>query len=79
MDFRVTGKLGEYDLAEQYRKNTAADKNGSVSFAELAAVKAAGQSEVSGMRFKDMWQARFPGAYYHVMDAYKIPQGAWLK
>ena len=23
------------------------------------------------MSFKDMWQARYPGAYYHVMDAYK--------
>ncbi len=43
MDFGVTGKLGEYDLAEQYRKNAAADKNGGVSFAELAAVKAAWQ------------------------------------
>jgi len=27
--------------------------------------------------FKDMWESRFPGAYYHVMDAYKIPQGIW--
>ena len=77
MDFGVTGKLGGYYLAEQYRKNAAADKNGGVSFAELAAAKAAGQSEVSGMRFKDMWQARYPGAYYHVMDGSKISQGAW--
>ena len=27
--------------------------------------------------FEDMWKSRFPGAYYHVMDAYKIPQGVW--
>ena len=77
MDFGVTGKLGGCYLAEQYRKNAAADKNGGVSFAELAAAKAAGQSDVSGMSFKDMWQARFPGAYYHTADASDIPQGVW--
>ena len=77
MDFGVTGKLGGYYLAEQYRKNAAADKNGGVSFAELAAAKAAGQSEASGMSFKDMWQAKFPGAYYHTADASNIPQGVW--
>ena len=76
MDFGVTGKLGGYYLAEQYRK-TAAGKREGVSFAELAAAKATGQSEVSGMSFKDMWQARYPGAYYHVMDGSKISQGAW--
>lgn len=27
--------------------------------------------------FKDMWQSKFPGAYYHVMDASKISQGTW--
>ena len=76
MDFGVTGKLGGYYLAEQYRRN-AAGKSDGVSFAELAAAKAAGQSDVSGMSFKDMWQARYPGAYYHVMDGSAISQGAW--
>ena len=78
MDFGVTGKSGGYYLAEQYRKN-AAGKSGGVSFVELVAAKAAGQSDVSGISFKDMWQARFPGAYYHTADAYKIPQGAWQR
>lgn len=77
MDFGVTGKLGGYYLAEQYRKNAASGTSGGVSFAELAAAKAAGQSDVSGMSFKDMWQARFPGAYYHTADASNIPQGVW--
>lgn len=76
MDLGVTGKLREYCLAGQYRKN-AVDTSGGVNFAELAAAKAAGQPEVSGMSFKDMWQARFPGAYYHVMDGSAISQGAW--
>ena len=39
MDFGVTGKLGGYYLAEQYRKNAAAGKSDGVSFAELAATK----------------------------------------
>ena len=77
MDFGVIGKLGGYYLAEQYRKNEAAGKSDGVSFAELAAAKAAGSESVEGMSFKDMWQARFPGAYYHVMDGSKISQGAW--
>jgi len=81
MDFGVTGKSGEYYLAEQYRKNAAAGTSRGVSFAEIAAAKAAekvtGQDNVAGMSFKDMWQTRFPGAYYHTMDAYKIPQGTW--
>ena len=76
MDFGVTGKLGGYYLAEQYRKNAVADKNGDVIFAELAA-KAAEQSDVSGMSFKDMWQARYPGAYYNVMDTSKIDGSLW--
>ena len=54
MDFGVAGKLGGYYRTEQYRKNAVADKNGDVIFAELAA-KAAEQSDVSGMSFKDMW------------------------
>ena len=77
MDFGLTGKLGEYYLTQQYQKNRAAGKSDSVSFAELAAAKAAGTERVEGMSFKDMWQARFPGAYYHVMDGSKISQGAW--
>ena len=79
MDFGLTGKLSEYYLAQQYQKNGVAGKSSGVSFAELAAAKAAGQSDVPGMSFKDMWQARFPGAYYHTADAYKIPQGAWQR
>ena len=76
MDFRVTGKLGEYYLAEQHRQNAAGGSEG-VSFAKLAAAKAAGQSDVSGMSFKDMWQARYPGAYYNVMDTSKIDGSLW--
>ena len=48
MDLGIAGKWGGYYLSEQYRKSTAGT-NGDVGFAELAAAKAAGQSDVSGM------------------------------
>ena len=77
MDFGVTGKLGGYYLAEQYRKNAAAGKSGGVSFAELAATKSAGSESVEGMSFKDMLKSKYPGAYYNVMDTSKIDGGLW--
>lgn len=43
MDFGMTGKLGGYYLAEQYRKNAAAGKSEGVGFAELALAIAAGK------------------------------------
>ncbi len=77
MDFGVTGKPGGRYLAEQYPKNAATDKNRGVSFAEIAAAKAAGQSDVSEMSFKDMWQKRYPGACYNVMDTSRIDGSLW--
>ena len=77
MDFQVTGQLGGYDLVGQYRKNATVDKSGGVRFAELAAAKAAGQSDVQGVCFQDMWQARFHGAYYNIMDTSKIDGALW--
>ena len=79
-DYGLLGKIGGYGAAGIYQKGKAADSGG-VSFAELASAKAAQnvteQTSTVGMSFKDMWQTRFPGAYYHVMDAYKIPSGSW--
>ncbi len=75
MDFGVTGKLGGYYLAEQYRKNVAADKNGGASFVELAAAKAAGKTE--NVSFKEMLKSKYPEAYYNVMDTSKIDGFLW--
>ena len=75
MDFGVTGKLGGYYLAEKYRNNAAADKNGGVSFAELAATKAAGKTE--NVSFKEMLKSKYPEAYYNVMDTSKIDGFLW--
>ncbi len=79
MDFGVTNKLWEYGINSHTSAMT--EKNVDGSFAEIAAAKAAekvvDKGNAAGMSFKDMWQARFPGAYYHTMDASNIPQGVW--
>ena len=79
-DYGLLGKIGGYGAGSIYPKGKAADNSG-VSFLELASAKAAQnvteQTNVMGMSFKDMWQSRFPGAYYHTMDGTKISQGAW--
>ena len=75
MDFGVTSKLWEYGINN--RTSAMTEKNIDGSFAEIAAAKAADKGNATGMNFKDMWQTRFPGAYYHTMDASNIPQGVW--
>ena len=75
MDFGVTGKLWEYGINN--RTSVMTEKNIDGSFAEIAAAKVADKGNATGMNFKDMWQTRFPGAYYHTMDASNIPQGVW--
>ena len=79
MDFGVTSKLWEYGVGS--RTSAVTEKKIDGSFAGIAAAKvaekAAGKGNTVGMSFKDMWQARFPGAYYHTMDANKIPQSVW--
>ena len=79
MDFGVTGKLGGYYLAEQYRKNAAADKNGGVSFAELAAAKSRRGRNVLGMSFEEMMKGKYPEMKIHQVDASKIPSGIWCR
>ncbi len=74
MDFGLTGKLGEYYLAQQYRKNSAGKSEG-VRFSELAATKAAEKTE--GVSFAEMLKSKYPGAYYNVMDTSKIDGGLW--
>lgn len=65
---------GAYRYADKAREKGA---NGGVSFAEIVKEKIWEQDKVSGTSFKEMWQARFPGAFYHVMDGSKISQGTW--
>lgn len=58
MDFGLTGKLSEYYLGSVYQQSKAVGKREGVSFQDAIAVKAAekvsGQTNVTGMSFKDM-------------------------
>lgn len=50
--------------------------NSGLSFAEK--LKRAGQGmDVPEICFKDMWQKKFPGAFYSVMDTSKINDSLW--
>lgn len=65
---------GVYATAYQYAaKNQRTKESDSTGFLE----KLNDVSKNDAVSFKDMWQSRFPGAYYHVMDASKISQGTW--
>ncbi len=62
MDFGVTGKSGEYYLMEQYRKNEAADKSRGMSFAAIAAAKAA--EKVAGKEMRTTGVGSYMGESY---------------
>ena len=81
MDYGLSNVFGTSALASLYRSGLTSAKSRGISFADLASTTAASSAtatqNVAGMSFKEMWQARFPGSYYHVMDASKIPQSLW--
>lgn len=93
MDLGFTSKIGEYYLQalagknaaakNMTAKNTAATGNRGVNFGDIISTKSAQgvseQDNVNLIKFKNQLQAIFPGAYYHVMDASKIPQGTWQR
>ena len=68
----VNDVLGAYQYANRTQKAAVSG----TSFMEQLQ-KTEETEKATGMSFKDMWQSRFPGAYYHTMDASNIPQGAW--
>ena len=80
-DYGMTGLIGGYGVRNSYPQRKAVAGSGDTSFldavSEKVAEKVTEQANATGMSFKDMWQTRFPGAYYHAMDAYKIPQSTW--
>ena len=82
MDYGLTGLLSTNALTSLYKLGGAGTKGSNVSFMDLASATKATSSatttqNIAGANFKEMCQARFPGAYYHVMDASKIPQSLW--
>ena len=80
-DFGVVGMIGGYGVGNTYLQKRTVAISGDTSFLDAVSAKTAekvnNQANVGGMSFKDMWQARFPGAYYHVLDASHIPQNVW--
>lgn len=75
--------LGLSNLTNNYYKNyinqqsKVAEQNNNVGFNSVLSTKATEKAAKTEWSFKDMWQSRFPGAYYHTMDASNIPQGVW--
>lgn len=64
-------------LASAVNKNSSVSRQNSVSFTDIMAAKGADNTEKTGTSFEEMWKSKYPGAYYHVMDASKISQGVW--
>ena len=60
-----------YDI--RHKQDNGIDFNG------VLAAKATKNTKKTAYSFKDMWQTRFPGAYYHTMDASNIPMGTWCR
>ena len=75
MDFGITSKMSENYLANLYQKNRAVGAADSTSF--LSAISAKAAESTMGITFEGMWKSRYPGAYYHVMDASGINEGIW--
>lgn len=75
--------LGLSNLSNNYYKNyinqqsKVAEQNNNVGFNGILSTKATEKAAKTEWNFKDMWQSRFPGAYYHTMDGSSISQGAW--
>lgn len=64
---------------QQTRQQVAQKDKSNVSFGTILADAIAPMQENIGIGFKEIWQARFPNAYYHVIDASKIPQEHWQR
>ena len=75
--------LGLSNLTNNYYNNyinqqsKVAEQNNNIGFNSILSTKATEKAAKTEWSFKDMWQSRFPGAYYHTMDASNIPQGVW--
>lgn len=83
MDYGLSNLSGANALTNFYRLGGTGTGNSGISFMDLASITAASNAAAAqnatsaSVSFEEMCQARFPGAYYHVMDASKIPQSLW--
>lgn len=63
---------------QQTRQQQKQQNNNDVSFGAFL-TNALEPTQESDVGFKEIWQSHFPNAYYHVMDASKIPQENWQR
>ena len=64
---------------QQTRQQMVHKKNSDVAFDTILTNAVAPTQENVEAGFKEIWQARFPNAYCHVIDASKIPQEHWQR
>ncbi len=64
---------------QQTRQQVVHKKNSDVAFEAILTNAVAPTQESGESGFKEIWQTRFPNAYYHVMDASNIPQEHWQR
>lgn len=79
MSVGLSNLTNNYYLNYVNQQRKSAEANNSVGFNGILSAKATENAAKTEWSFKDMWQARFPGAYYHTMDAYKISSGLWQR
>lgn len=77
MGVGLSNLTNNYYLNYVNQQRKSAEANNSVGFNGILSAKATENAAQAEWSFRDMWQARFPGAYYHTMDASNIPQGIW--
>ncbi len=74
--------LGLSNLANNYnnyisQQSKVAEQNTNIGFNSILSTKAAQKAAKIECSFKEIWQSRFPGAYYNVMDTSKIDSTLW--
>lgn len=77
MSVGLSNLTDNYYLNYVNRQSKSAQANNNVDFNSVLSARATEKATKTECSFKDMWQSRFPGAYYHTMDASNIPQGVW--
>ena len=79
MSVGLSNLTDNYYLNYVNHQSRSAEADNRVGFNGVLAAKATENAAKIEQSFKDMWQARFPGAYYHTMDASNIPMGIWCR
>ncbi len=77
MNLGLSNLSNNHYLNYMSQQSKVTEQNNSVGFNGILSTKAAEKTAKTECSFKDMWQSRFPGAYYNVMDTAKIDNSLW--